>query len=93
MKKKLIAQSFGARMKNGPHLSRLLDPPGTKGGPQTHFRRGPPKHPLVMGGATTPDQRVFGPVPSRVSTRDQRGGPLVPVPATTRDQRPFSPGW
>ena len=61
MKKKLIAQSFGARMKNRPNLSRLLDPPGTKGGPQVHFRSGPPKHPLVLGGATTRDQRVFGP--------------------------------
>ena len=61
MKKKLIAQSFGARMKNGPHLSRLLDPAETKGGPQTHFRRGPPKHPLVPGGATTRGQRPFDP--------------------------------
>ena len=48
-------------MKNGTHLSRLLDPPGTKGGPQAHFRRGPPKHPLVPGGATTRDQKPFGP--------------------------------
>ena len=61
MEKKLIAQIFGARMKNGPHLSRLLDPAGTKGGPQAHFRRGPPKHPLVPGHGSTRDQMVFGP--------------------------------
>ena len=61
MKKNLIAQSFGARMKNGPHLSQLLDPLGTKGGLQAHFRRGLPKHPLVPGGATTRDQKPFGP--------------------------------
>ena len=61
MKKKLIAQSFGSRMKNGPYLSRLLDPPGTKGGPQAHFRRGMPKHPLVLGGGFPRDQRPFGP--------------------------------
>jgi len=61
MKKKLIAQSFGARMKNGPHLSWLIDPLGTKGGPQTHFLHGPPKDPLVPVPATTRDQRNPGP--------------------------------
>ena len=65
-------------MKNGPHLSRLLDSPGTKGGPLAHFRRGPPKHPLVPGGETTRDQRAFG--PGSWLHPGPKWGPLVPVP-------------
>ena len=49
MKKKLIAQSFGARMKHGPHLSRVVDSPGTKSGPQAYFRRGLPKQAFGPG--------------------------------------------
>ena len=77
MKKKLIAQSFGARMKNRPHLSRLLDPPGTKGGPQAHFRRGPPKHPLVPGDGWNWDQSppIYPGAPVRIDG-PRRGGEL-----------------
>ena len=89
----LIAQSFGARMKNMPHLSRLLDPPGTKGGPHAHFRRSPPKQPLVLGGGFTRDQRPFGPGSwlnsgpkgggawSRVVAGIMTKGPLLYIPA------------
>ena len=82
-------------MKNGPHLSRLLDPPGTKGGPQAHFRRGPPKYPFVPGGGTTRDQRESwlypGPKggPFGLGSSHHLGPktPLVPGGGWNRDQR------
>jgi len=81
----LIAQSFGARMKNMPHLSRLLDPPGTKGGPQAHFRRGPPKQAFGPGSWLHPGPKGGG------ITRDQR--PLVPGGGWNRVQSPPLWSW
>ena len=46
---------------NGPLLSRVVDPPGTKGGPRAGNFPGPPKTPFVPGEATTRDKRAFCP--------------------------------
>ena len=46
---------------NGPLLSRVVDPPGTKGGPRAGNFPGPPKNTFVPGGTTTRDKRPFCP--------------------------------
>ena len=69
-----IWQEWG---KTGPFLSRVIDPPGTKGGPRVGNFPGPPKNTFCAGWNHDPGQK----------------GPFVPRAATTRDKRSFCPGW
>jgi len=57
---------------NGPLLSRVVDPPGTKGGPRAGNFPGPPQKHLL----------------SRVEPRPGTKGPFVPGRGFTRDKRP-----
>ena len=86
---------------NGPLLSRVVDPPGTKGGLRAGNFPGPPKNIFCPGWSRTRDKRPFCPG----TTRDKRafcpGSWLHPgqkiffgragkIPSL----RPtFSPGW
>ena len=59
---------------NGPLLSRVVDPPGTKGGPRAGNFPGPPKNTFCPGWSHDPGQK---------------NPPFVPGEATTRDKRVF----
>ena len=64
---------------NGPLLSRVVDPPGTKGGPRAGNFPGQPKNPFCPGWWLHPGEKAtpfFG-----------RAG-KIPSPRPT-----FSPGW
>ena len=43
---------------NGPLLSRVVDPPGTKGGPRAGNFPGPPKNPFCPGSWLHPGQKA-----------------------------------
>ena len=65
-----------------PLLSWVVDPPGTKGGPQAGNFPGPPKNtfcprwrPFVPGEATTRDKRAF--CPGWWLHPGQKGGPYI----------------
>src|SRR6185437_4598373 len=60
---------------NGPLLSRVVDPPGTKGGPRAGNFPGPPKNPFCPGGSHDPGQKVLL---SRVVASPGTKGPPPP---------------
>ena len=71
---------------NGSLLSRVVDPPGTKGGPRAENFPGPPKNTFCPGWSHDPGQRV-------VDSPGTKGPPpFVSGEATTRDKRAFCPG-
>ena len=89
---------------NGLLLSRVLDPPGTKGGPQAGNFPDPPKNTFCPGLWLHPGQNA--PLLSRVVASPGTKGPFVPGGCFTRDKRcfwaggkipsprpTFSPGW
>ena len=72
---------------NGPLLSRVVDPPETKGGPRAGNFSGPPKNTFCPGWSHDPGQKALL---SRVvdSPGTKRGGPhpyisLLPPPSPT----------
>ena len=83
---------------NGPLLSRVEDPLGTKGGPRAGNFPGPPKNTFCPGGSHDPGQnallsRVVAPPETKgvFGRAAARGRPLVHGGSTTRDKRgPFS---
>ena len=76
---------------NMPLLSRVVDPPGTKGGPRAGNFLGPPKNTFCSGWSHDPGQKALF-VTGGGFTRDKKGGPFVSGEATTRDTRAFCPG-
>src|SRR6185312_15994301 len=81
---------------NGSLLSRVVDPPGTKGGPRAGNFPGPPKNTLSRVEPRTGTKGPF--VPGGGFTRDKRGGLLsrVKPPPGAKGRfvpgRPFVPG-
>ena len=51
-KNKKQTKDLTGMRENGPLLSRVVDPPGTKGGPWAGNFSGPPKNTFCPGGAT-----------------------------------------
>ena len=76
---------------NGPLLSRVVDPPGTKGGPRAGNFPGPPKNTFCPGWSHDPGQKTL--LSRVVDSPGTKGPPFVPGEATTRDKRAFCPGW
>ena len=69
---------------NGPLLSRVVDPPGTKGGPRAGNFPGPPKNTFCPGWSHDPGQNILL---SRVVDSPGTKGPFVPGGGFTRDKR------
>ena len=70
--------TLGGNEGKRPLLSRVVDPPGTKGGPRAGNFPGPPKNPFCPGWSHDPGQKVLL---SRVVASPGTKGP------------PFCPGW
>ena len=83
-------------------MSRVVDPPGTKGGPRAGNFPGPPKNPFCPGSWLHPGQKALlsrmKPPPETKHPGQKvflggpgkfpaRGPPLVPSGSTTRDKR------
>src|SRR6185312_66564 len=71
--------------KNGPLLSRVVDPPGTKGGPRAGNFPGPPKNTFCPGWSYGPGQKALL---SRVKPPPGTKDPFVPGRGSARDKRP-----
>ena len=83
---------------NGPLLSRVVDPPGTKGGPRAGNFPGPPKNPFCPGWWLHPGQKAppyisFLPPSPFPQTLVSFGAAAVrsPAPPTARAQHPRAP--
>ena len=78
-------------------MSRVVDPPRTKGGPRAGNFPGPPKNNFCPGWSHDPGQKtllprvVDSPVVAPLGTKGPP--PFVPGEATTWDKRAFCPGW
>ena len=73
---------------NGPLLSRVVDPPGTKGGPRAGNFPGPPKNTFCPGWSHHPGQkgllsRVVAPLGTKAPLYNSPSSP--PIPPTLRD--------
>ena len=75
---------------NGPLLSRVVDPPGTKGGPRAGNFSGLPKNTFCPGWWLHPGQKGLLGGPGKFPAR---GPPLVPGRSTTRDKRGRFPSF
>ena len=75
---------------NGPLLSRVVDPPATKGGPRAGNFPGPPKNTFCPGWSHHPGQKgLLSRVVASPGTKDDFGrAEKIPSPRPT-----FSPGW
>ena len=60
---------------NGPLLSRVVDPPGTKVGPRAGNFPGPPKNPFCPGCSHHPGQKVL--LSRVVASPGTKGGPPI----------------
>ena len=84
---------------NGPLLSWVVDPPGTKGEPRAGNFPGPPKTPFVPGGGFTRDKRppiyfvTPSPFPLTLGFSSAPGAAAITCsdPPTARAQRPRAP--
>ena len=61
---------------NGPLLSRVVDPPGTKGGPRAGDFPGPPKNTFCNGWSHDPGQKVL--LSRVVDAPGTKGGAFCP---------------
>ena len=78
---------------NGPLLSRVVDPPRTKGGPRAGNFPSPPKNIFCPGWSHDPRQKaILSRVVASPGSKDPPP-PFVPGETTTRDKRTFCPGW
>ena len=75
---------------NGPLLSRVVDLPGTKGGPRAGNFPGPPKNTFCPGWSHHPGQKaLLSRVVASPGTKDVFGrAGKIPSPRPT-----FTPGW
>ena len=90
VKRKKETQDLARMRENGPLLSRVVDPPGTKDGPLAGNFPGPPKNTFCPGWSHDPGQkgllsRVVAP-PGTKGVFGRAG--KIPSPWPT-----FSPGW
>src|SRR6185503_5791036 len=70
---------------NGPLLPRVVDPPGTKGGPRAGNFSGPPKNTFCPGWSHDPGQKTL--LSHVVASPGTKGPPFVPGESTTRDKK------
>ena len=61
---------------NGPLLSRVVDPPGTKGGPRAGNFPGPPKNTFCPGWSHDPGQKAL--LSRVVASPGTKGHPFCP---------------
>ena len=66
---------------NGPLLSRVVDPPGTKGGPRAGNFPGPPKNTFCPGWSHDPGQKAL--LSQVVAPPGTKGGPPIYVPSSS----------
>ena len=66
---------------NGPLLSRVVDPPGTKGGPRAGNFSGPPKNTFCPGWSHDPGQK--GILSRVVASPGTKGWPPIYVPSSS----------
>ena len=66
---------------NGPLLSRVVDPPGTKSGPRAGNFLGPPKNTFCPGWSHDPGQKAL--LSRVVAPPGTKGGPPIYVPSSS----------
>ena len=74
---------------NGPLLSRLVDPPGTKGRPRDGNFPGPPKNTFCPGWSHHPGQTPFVLLSRVVASPGTKGGPPIYVPSSSTFLQPL----